>query len=49
VRHPLFGEGTVIESRLTGDDEEVKVAFPGKGIKTLLASYARLQKLSPVD
>jgi len=49
VRHPLFGEGTVIESRLTGDDEEVKVAFPGKGIKTLLASYARLQKLSPAD
>jgi len=46
VRHPLFGEGTVIESKVTNDDEEVKVAFPGKGIKTLLASFAKLQKLS---
>ncbi len=45
VRHPLFGEGTVIESKLAKDDEEVKVAFPGKGIKTLLASFAKLQKL----
>ncbi len=46
MRHPLFGEGTVIESKVTNDDEEVKVAFPGKGIKTLLASFAKLQKLS---
>jgi len=45
VRHALFGEGTVIESKLTKDDEEVKVAFPGKGIKKLLASFAKLQKL----
>ncbi|MDH7485059.1 MAG: UvrD-helicase domain-containing protein [Anaerolineae bacterium] len=49
VRHPLFGEGTVIESSLKGDDEEVKVAFPGKGIKTLLASFARLQRLDRSD
>ncbi len=45
MRHALFGEGTVIESKLTKDDEEVKVAFPGKGIKKLLASFAKLQKL----
>jgi DNA helicase-2/ATP-dependent DNA helicase PcrA len=46
VRHPSFGEGTVIESKLLGDDEEVKVAFPNRGIKTLLASFARLQSQS---
>ena len=49
VHHPLFGEGTVIESKLTQDDEEVTVAFPDKGFKTLLASFAKLQKLGARD
>ena len=44
VVHPLFGTGTVIESRVTGDDEEVTVAFEGRGIKRLMASYAKLAK-----
>ena len=43
VRHTKFGEGTVIESKLTGNDEEVTVAFPGTGIKRLAASFARLE------
>ncbi|MEM7336482.1 MAG: UvrD-helicase domain-containing protein [Chloroflexota bacterium] len=43
VRHAKFGEGTVIESRLTGNDEEVSVAFAGVGIKRLAASYAKLE------
>lgn len=42
VRHAKFGEGTVIESKLTGNDEEVTVAFPGTGIKRLVASFANL-------
>jgi len=46
VRHPLFGEGMIIESRPTRGDQEVKVAFPGKGIKTLLTSFAKLEGLS---
>jgi DNA helicase-2/ATP-dependent DNA helicase PcrA len=45
VRHPLFGEGIVIESKATGADEEVTVAFEKKGIKRLLASFAKLEKL----
>jgi DNA helicase-2/ATP-dependent DNA helicase PcrA len=45
VRHPLFGEGIVIESKVTGADEEVTVAFEEKGIKRLLASFAKLEKL----
>ncbi|MBK9053112.1 MAG: UvrD-helicase domain-containing protein [Chloroflexi bacterium] len=33
VRHAKFGEGMVIESKLTGSDEEVSVAFPVRGSK----------------
>ncbi|MGH2538476.1 MAG: ATP-dependent helicase [Candidatus Promineifilaceae bacterium] len=43
VRHAKFGEGTVIESKLVGADEEVMVAFSGLGVKKLVASLARLE------
>lgn len=45
VRHARFGEGVVIESRLTNNDEEVTVAFAGAGIKRLMASFANLEVL----
>jgi DNA helicase-2/ATP-dependent DNA helicase PcrA len=45
VRHRMFGEGIVIESKIAGANEEVTVAFEGKGIKRLLASFAKLEKL----
>ncbi|HEY7025418.1 MAG TPA: UvrD-helicase domain-containing protein [Candidatus Limnocylindrales bacterium] len=47
VRHPAFGEGTVVTSKLTRDDEEVTVAFPERGVKKLLASLANLEVLEP--
>jgi DNA helicase-2/ATP-dependent DNA helicase PcrA len=43
VRHRAFGDGTVVTSKLTRDDEEVTVAFPDRGIKKLLASLANLE------
>jgi DNA helicase-2/ATP-dependent DNA helicase PcrA len=43
VRHAKFGDGTVIESKVTGGDEEVAVAFPGLGVKRLAASIAALE------
>lgn len=43
VRHAKFGEGIVIESKLTGTDEEVSVAFTGLGVKRLAASFAALE------
>ena len=43
MRHRRFGEGTVVSSKLTRDDEEVTVAFPDQGIKRLLASLADLE------
>ncbi len=45
VRHAAFGEGTVVTSKLTRDDEEVTVAFPERGVKKLLASLANLELL----
>jgi DNA helicase-2/ATP-dependent DNA helicase PcrA len=43
VSHAKFGDGIVIESNLTGNDEEVVVAFKELGIKKLVASMARLE------
>jgi DNA helicase-2/ATP-dependent DNA helicase PcrA len=45
VRHPKFGQGMVIESVGGGGDEEVTVAFEHQGLKRLLASFARLEKV----
>jgi DNA helicase-2/ATP-dependent DNA helicase PcrA len=46
VDHGLFGQGIVLRSRPSGDDEEVTIAFAGKGTKTLLASFANLRKVT---
>jgi DNA helicase-2/ATP-dependent DNA helicase PcrA len=46
VKHAAFGEGTVVTSKLTRDDEEVTVAFPERGVKKLLASLANLELLA---
>ncbi|MBI2773393.1 MAG: UvrD-helicase domain-containing protein [Chloroflexi bacterium] len=43
VMHPTFGEGIVVSSAAQADDEEVTVAFPGKGVKKLMAAFARLE------
>ncbi len=43
VRHARFGEGVVVTSKLTRDDEEVTVAFKASGVKMLLASIANLE------
>ena len=42
VRHATFGDGVVIESRRSGQDEEVTVQFKQGGIKRLAASFANL-------
>jgi DNA helicase-2/ATP-dependent DNA helicase PcrA len=45
VFHTKFGEGIVIESKPSGGDEEVSVAFEEVGVKRLLASFANLEKI----
>jgi len=44
VTHHIFGVGTVVSSKITGEDEEVTVAFEGRGVKRLMASFANLVK-----
>jgi len=44
VRHATFGDGIVVSSKLVENDEEVTVAFSGKGVKRLLASFAKLER-----
>ena len=45
VRHSVFGQGVVTNCEGVGDDAKVTVAFPNKGIKTLVAGPARLEKV----
>jgi DNA helicase-2/ATP-dependent DNA helicase PcrA len=45
VRHASFGEGLVVESRADRGDEMVTVIFEEAGLKRLMASIARLDKL----
>jgi len=49
VQHKVFGQGVVIESRLSGDDEQVMVAFAGVGLKRLMASLAPMDKVATTD
>jgi DNA helicase-2/ATP-dependent DNA helicase PcrA len=42
--HPSLGEGMVVSSVARDDDEEVTVAFPDKGVKKLMASFAKLAR-----
>jgi len=44
VIHARFGEGVVVKTHLTDDDEEIEVAFPNQGIKRLSVNFAPLEK-----
>jgi DNA helicase-2/ATP-dependent DNA helicase PcrA len=43
VKHASFGEGTVLESRLQGNDETVVIEFKSVGLKRLDANLAKLE------
>ncbi len=45
VRHPSFGEGVIVSIKPSNNDVEVAVAFNNGGVKKLLVSFARLEKL----
>jgi len=45
VRHPKFGEGIVVSCQPVKNDAEVVVAFGGAGVRRLLLSFARLEKV----
>jgi len=45
VRHNTFGDGIVVGFRQVNGDAEVEVVFNEVGLKKLLASFARLEKI----
>ncbi len=46
VQHAVFGRGLVVNSALAGGDEEVTVVFDSVGIKKLLVSFAKLERIA---
>jgi DNA helicase-2/ATP-dependent DNA helicase PcrA len=46
VKHPVWDEGMVLNSRLQDDDEIVDIFFEDVGLKRVAASLARLEVLS---
>lgn len=45
VSHSKWGEGMVVSVKDSPDGQEVKVAFAGAGVRSLLTKYAVLEKL----
>jgi DNA helicase-2/ATP-dependent DNA helicase PcrA len=45
VQHATFGTGVVLSAQPVGDDTQYSVAFPNCGVKKLLQSFAKLQKV----
>jgi len=45
VYHAQFGEGVVVSCQPAKDDSEVVVVFDGAGVKKLLLSFAKLEKV----
>ena len=46
VRHKMFGEGIITHKEKDGDDFMLKIHFKGKGMKRLMAGYAKLEKIN---
>jgi len=45
ARHGKWGIGTVVSVRGTGEEVELKIAFPGQGVKGLMQKYAPIEKV----
>ncbi|MBC8015403.1 MAG: DNA helicase PcrA [Sporomusaceae bacterium] len=45
AQHSKWGVGTVVEVRGSGSSQELKIAFPGQGIKVVVASMAPITKV----
>lgn len=45
ARHNKWGIGTVVDVRGQGEEQALKIAFPGQGIKELMIKYAPITKV----
>jgi DNA helicase-2/ATP-dependent DNA helicase PcrA len=43
VKHPAWGEGMVLNSRIQDDDEVVDIFFQDVGLKKVMAAFANLE------
>lgn len=44
ARHGKWGVGTIVSVHGSGEEVELKIAFPGQGIKGLMQKYAPITK-----
>ena len=44
ARHGKWGVGTVVSVKGSGEEVELKIAFPGQGVKGLMQKYAPITK-----
>lgn len=49
IQHEKFGSGTVVSAQPSGQDQIITVAFPGAGVKKLLASVAPITLVDSAD
>lgn len=45
AKHNKWGVGTIVSVKGSGEEVELKIAFPGQGIKALMQKYAPIQKV----
>lgn len=45
AKHNKWGIGTIVSVKGTGEEIELKIAFPGQGIKALMQKYAPISKV----
>jgi DNA helicase-2/ATP-dependent DNA helicase PcrA len=43
IRHPRYGQGTILRREGEGEDAKITVSFPGYGLKKLMAKFAGIQ------
>jgi len=43
VRHPIFGEGTVLQATGSGPAQKLRIRFDRVGVKTVLLRFANLE------
>ena len=44
VRHTKWGEGTIVSVKGEGEETELKIAFPGQGIRPFMQKYAPITR-----
>jgi len=43
IRHPRFGNGTILRTEGEGDDLKLTISFMSHGLKKMIAKYAELE------